>query len=125
MMMIAEVGLVDVDDPSSSSFQQVVVVVMEASSYLDEVAFPAYWDVVVLASSSFLGGDEDEGASSFQGGEASFVVEWVASYSYSVVASHPEGREGGTWDWVVVPLFLICQVCSWMDEVVVVVVVWD
>ena len=97
-----EVQLVD-DHPPSSSFPNDEE---EVPSCLGEavVASPACW--VVEASSSYQ--DEEE-ASSYpdEEEEASFVV-WVASY-YSVVASHPEEMEEGTLDWVVVPLFQICQ----------------
>ena len=117
--LLADLLLVD-DDDDPSSFQVVVdvaVVALEASSYPDEVVafLPAYWEEV--ASSSFPDGE----ASSFQDEEdASFVV---VDASYSVVALHLVEREGGTWDLVGVPLFLICRVCSFVDEMVA--VAWD
>lgn len=123
--LLVDLLLVDVDEDDPSSFQVVVdvaVVELEASSYPDEVVaflLPAYWEEV--ASSSFPDGDEEE-ASSFQDEEdASFVV---VDASYSVVALHLVEREGGTWDLEGVPLSLICRVCSFVDEVVVV-VAWD
>mmetsp|Transcript_22482 Transcript_22482/g.34580 ORF Transcript_22482/g.34580 Transcript_22482/m.34580 type:complete len:134 (+) Transcript_22482:1369-1770(+) len=125
--LLVDLLLVDVDEDDPSSFQVVVdvavVVALEASSYPDEVVaflLPAYWEEEV-ASSSFPDGDEEE-ASSFQDEEdASFVV---VDASYSVVALHLVEREGGTWDLEGVPLSLICRVCSFVDEVVVV-VAWD
>ena len=121
--LLVDLLLVDVDEDDPSSFQVVVdvaVVELEASSYPDEVVaflLPAYWEEEV-ASSSFPDGE----ASSFQDEEdASFVV---VDASYSVVALHLVEREGGTWALEGVPLSLICRVCSFVDEVVVV-VAWD